>query len=404
MPVSDILAPQVEAISDDIYGLPAYFQQITGLAGLGHVEETSTMPQHLVSTNSRQTYDTGQEATRQIEHQSNADTSLSQRGWGQPAPSTKTRSRRTLPTEPRHEAQQEVRNEVVVDKPADTTTNYTDHNLRRSNAYVLLKQVPQLRDGMQGAAALAEAAVQQHGQSPTVAAAMLANARSSPFQGNVPRAKSRQGQRGQSKTPGADQTGRGYQTPHNAHHTRGNSSTNQNSSQLGGMLNHGDHGPYGSGTTSRQSQRSGYESYSQTPTTSSVPTAVEPPSRNASAGMSLSSQPSSSIAAYQTTSSNQWLGSRGQDRSFTTPTSTYGTQAMCTQPTAAKATAQPKSSYDLRGSTRSTRSSTGAFGQTQQGYQSYSSSSQHQQNQTQQSQQNQMNNQQQAWYSFNNSS
>ncbi|KIL93588.1 hypothetical protein FAVG1_03570 [Fusarium avenaceum] len=312
------------------------------------------------------------------------------------ASGSSSKTRRSLPSEPPHTNGQSV--STTNPQPSDwaqsanTTVppttmasvspqmSYSTRSGQRSRQ----KNQSLTNDTAQQASAVANSAMQQaqaHAhtrQSPVAAAAMMAQARKSPYQQvAVPRTTSRTSQRNQSRTPVAEQT-RGYQPPppdlSQQQSTR--SSAHYDTSQMasGSGYSNG-HGRYSSSNTATDHQPA-MSAASATPTTMST--------------------------SYQTTSStaNQWSGSSSRnDRSYDSNSSfqtpNVYAQAASSKPASASASRQ---NFNMRNNTQhNTRGSSGSYNQQpQQNFSSYSGSSQqNQQGQTPSQQQQQ---QQPGWY------
>lgn len=173
---------------------------------------------------------------------------------------------------------------------------------------------PQLNDSMaQHTIPTVRQQVPQAQQSPRMLAAMQAQARTSPLQNAQQRTDSRQGQRGQSRTPNADQNV-----------TMGYKPLPQATNDLVASSNHSNLGCYSNGNApaTGANNRIAYEPYSwqqSLPAASNSYPAFDY-SRNTSASMSMNN-PSTMATSYNSTNStnNQWSGSqsrssRTQDR------------------------------------------------------------------------------------------
>ncbi|KAF5678836.1 ATP-dependent DNA helicase 2 subunit 1 [Fusarium heterosporum] len=209
-------------------------------------------------------------------------------------------------------------------------------------------------------------------QSPVVAAAMMAQARKSPYQQvAIPRTTSRTSQRKQSRTPVADET-RGQQPPPDM---------SQQHDPRSSALCDTSHMPSGSGYNS-------YGRYSNSNTATHHQQAMS----------AASATPTTMSTSYQTTSStaNQWSGSSNRnDRSYNSNPS-YQTPNIYAQTAPPKPAPASRQNFNIRNSNtpQHTRGSSGSYNQQpQQSYLSYSGSEH-------QNQQGQTSNQQQqpGWY------
>ncbi|KAF4946907.1 hypothetical protein FGADI_10820 [Fusarium gaditjirri] len=294
---------------------------------------------------------------------------------------TTSKTRRSLPSEPSHaNAQNMPANPQPSDwaqssnatMPATTMASVSPQMTydTRSSGGTRQKNKSLTNDTSQQAAAVSNTVMQQAQarQSPVAAAAMMAQARKSPYQqAAVPRTTSRTSQRNQSRTPVTDQA-RSYQPPSDlAQQQNPRSSTHYD-------------------TSSHISSGSGYNDNG----------------RYSSTGANGSHQPPTTMStSYQTTSStaNQWSNSSSRnDRSYGTSPS-YQTPNIYAQTTTSNPTAASRQNINMHSNTQQhIRASSGSYNQQQpqqqqQGYASYSGS-------THQSQQGQTSNQQQpsSWY------
>lgn len=462
MPVADMLTPSVEhAPREPVAAQPNYFQSASGLA-LPQVEMASSIPQqdlHGVS------YKTGAPQTTQPFEQ-NPVQAQAQPVTASPvqkkraARGSAAASRRSLPSAPAHNDSPTMAvvnpthtsgwsaaNAAVPSTTAPTVSpqlsqsTTTRRGTRQSNnrmstdstfgmqqaaalSQVALYQQPQtdtrqLRDNPQQATNVQQATTQPH-RSPTVVAAVQAVHRTSPFQlGDLPRTKSRQSQRAQTRTPVANQSAtQAYQPPAEVNRQPnpiGSSATRQAPSQTSNVSGYNDYGRYPSAntTTSHQpTQQPSYDSYSQQRTNSTAAPAAQPaqkPSRNAAIARSMASQPPSSVAnSYPSnpSTSSQWSGSQSHNtRSYSNNTPSYNahnanTNVPYTQPpsTSTAATTSLQNFNMCSSASQQPARSDASFDQQQQGYSAYSSQGTNQQNQ-----QNQSTNQHPSWY-FNSSS
>ncbi|KAM0563736.1 hypothetical protein ACHAPJ_001468 [Fusarium lateritium] len=316
--------------------------------------------------------------------------------FGSDGGSSSSKSRRSLPSEPTHSSRQTVpatnpqpsdwAQSANTTMPATTMASVSpqmSYSTRSSNQRTRQTNQNLAKDAPQQAAAVPNTVLQQARQStvsPVAAAAMMAQARKSPYQQvAVPRTASRTSQRNQSRTPVTDQT-RGYQPPPSDLSRQQNtrSSAHYDTSQMDGGSGYNDYGRYGS-TNTAASHQPAMSVASATPTTMST--------------------------SYQTTSStaNQWSGSSSRnDRSYGT-NSSYQAPAGYSQSTSSKPASASRQNFNIRSNTQHhTRASSGSYNQQQpqqqqphqqQGYSSYSGS-------THQNQQGQAPNQQQqsSWY------
>ncbi|KPM43583.1 hypothetical protein AK830_g2949 [Neonectria ditissima] len=428
LPLSNVVAPAVPPPPQDLHASHTdYFQ--SGPSLTLPQEDASSMGHHHATTDSGHTYNPMMaEPAQHIEHQpvpAEAPVSPTQRRWG--LRNSTSRSQRDPTAESLRPGVQDI--------PSMTSQSSSDWNTSaRSSrpAATMASGSPQMshpgtmnqrpgnvnhhqpldsaqtRGGTQAASAVTHAAIQQQKQqqhqSPTAAAAILAQVRVSPFQpANAPRAKSRQSQRAQSRTPLADQPmAKAYQPPpYQNQQGRANVSAHRAPDQMGGVSKHGDYGRHGTNNTTashQPSQQSAYEPYSQPQGTSSLSQLVDPPSRIAKIAMSMSSQaPSTMAASYQNPPSNQWSSSKSRmELPYSSTGNTYNSQNTYSQPAgSAKATSASRQNYNARESTQSARPENSSFSQQQQNYSSYPPP-------TQQQQQSHANNQQHSWYSFNN--
>lgn len=462
MPVADMLTPSVEhAPREPVAAQTNYFQSASGLA-LPQVEMASSIPQqdlHGVS------YKTGAPQTTQPFEQNQVQpqaqtvtTSPVQKKRA--AKGSAAASRRSLPSAPAHNDSPTMAvvnpthtsgwsaaNAAIPSTTAPTVSpqlsqsTTTRRGTRQSNnrmstdstfgmqqaaalSQAALYQQPQtdtrqLRDNPQQATNVQQATTQPH-HSPTVAAAVQAVHRTSPFQlGDLPRTKSRQSQRAQTRTPVANQSAtQPYQPPAEVNrqtNPTSSSATRQAPSQTSNVSGYNDYGRYPSAntTTSHQStQQPSYDSYSQQRTNSTAAPAAQPaqkPSRNAAIARSMASQPPSSVAnSYPSnpSTSNQWSGSPSHNtRSYSNNTPSYNaynanTNVPYTQPPSTSTAATTSlQNFNMRSSaSQQPARSDASYDQQQQGYSTYSSQGTNQQNQ-----QNQSTNQHPSWY-FNSSS
>ncbi|KAK7432615.1 ATP-dependent DNA helicase II subunit 1 [Neonectria magnoliae] len=398
-------------------------------------DEASSMGHHHATTDPAHTYNPMiSEPVHHIEHQPvpvEADAvSPTQRRWD--PRNSASHSQRDLPSESLRPSAQDISmtsqaspdwntgarkggSETTMASGSSQMSHSGTMNQRSGNVeHHRTPDADQARDGMQAASALARAAIQQHQQyqqhqSPTAAAAILAQTRVSPFQPvNAPRAKSRQSQRAQSRTPLTDQPMTTAYQPLSYHNqqARFNTSAHRTSDQMDGISKHGNYGRHGNSSTTashQSSQKAAYEPYSQPQGTSSLSQPVDPPSRIAKIAQSMSSQaPSTMATSYQTTSSDQWSSTNNRtELPYSSTADTYNSQQNTySQPSGStKAASGSRQSYNTGESTQPTRSEASSFSQQQQqqqkNYSSYPPPAQHQQSHA--------NNQQPSWYSFNNS-
>jgi ATP-dependent DNA helicase 2 subunit 1 len=314
------------------------------------------------------------------------------------ASGSSSKTRRSLPSEPPTSGQSvSTTNPQPSDWAQSTNTTMPTTTMAsvspqmsystRSGQRSRQKNQSLTNDTAQQASTVANSAMQQaqaqaHAhtrQSPVAAAAMIAQARKSPYQQvAVPRTTSRSSQRNQSRTPVAEQT-RGYQPPppdlSQQQSTR--PSAHYDTSQMASGSGYSNsHGRY-SGSNTATNHQPAMSAASATPTTMST--------------------------SYQTTQStaNQWSGSSSRnDRSYDS-NSSYQTpnvynQAASSKPASASASRQ---NFNMRNNTQhNTRGSSGSYNQQpQQNFSSYSGSShQNQQGQTPSQQQQQAQQAQQA--------
>lgn len=315
------------------------------------------------------------------------------------ASGSSSKTRRSLPSEPPHTNGQSVSTtnpqpsdwaqSANTTMPATTMASVLPQMSydTRSGQHSRQKKQSLTNDTAQQASAVANSVMQQaqaqaHArQSPVAAAAMMAQARKSPYQQvAVPRTTSRTSQRNQSRTPVADQT-RGYQPP----------PPNLSQQQSTRPSAHYD--------TSQMASGSGYSNSHGRYSGSNTATNHQPAMPAASA------TPTTISTSYQTTSStaNQWSGSSSQnDRSYGS-NSSYQTPNVYAQAASSKPASASRQNFNMRSNTQQhTRGSSGSYNQQpQQNFSSYSGSShQNQQGQTpsQQQQQEQQQQQQSGWY------
>ncbi|KAF9765413.1 hypothetical protein IL306_002306 [Fusarium sp. DS 682] len=294
-------------------------------------------------------------------------------GGGGVSGSTNSKTRRSLPSEPTHPNTQNMSaNPQPSDwaqssnttMPATTMASVSPQITydTRSSGRTWQKNQSLTNDTSQQATSVmqqTQAQTQTH-QSPVATAAMMAQARKSPYQQvAVPRTTSRTSQQNQSRTPVTDEA-RGHQPP---------SDMTQQQNPRGGT--HYD--------TSHMSSGSGYNDYGRYSGSGNTPTTMS--------------------TSYQTTSStaNQWSNSSSRnDRPYGT-NSSYQTPNIYAQTTTSKPASASRQNFNMRANTQQhTRGSSGSYSQQQpQNYPSYSGS-------TNQNQQSQTSNQQQSsWYSQN---
>ncbi|KAM0438805.1 hypothetical protein ACHAPT_001565 [Fusarium lateritium] len=347
------------------------------------------------------------------------------RRWTAIGPGNKTR--RSLPSEPVHANGQNVpaSNPQASDwaqssnntMPTTTASSVSSHMAYSRSANQRSRQMNQkasrdpseMADGTQQAKTVSNTAMQQPRQSPVAAAAMMAQARKSPYQqAAVPRTTSRQSQRNQSPTPVADQT-RGYQPPADmGHHHNTRSSAHHDTSQMTGASGYSEYGWYGSSNAaaSHQSSHRGYDQTNSTTMQQNADTSSQnadtssqnanTSSQNAAMAMSMASgTPSTMSTSYPTTTSsaNQWSGSSGRnDRSYGNDNSSYHTQSAYSQPASSKSVSASRQNFNMRKSTQQDThtSSNNSYSQQQQqqNYPSYSGPTQ----------QSQAGNQPPSWY------
>jgi ATP-dependent DNA helicase 2 subunit 1 len=327
---------------------------------------------------------------------------------GASATGSSSKTRRSLPSEPPHTSGQSVSTtnsqpsdwaqSVNTTMPATTVASvspqmsYDTRSGQRSSQRSRQKNQSLTNDTAQQASAVANSVMQQaqaqaqaHArQSPVAAAAIMAQARKSPYQQvEVPRTTSRKSQRNQSRTPVADQT-RGYQPPppdlSQQQSTR--PSAHYDTSQVASGSGYSNsHGRY-SGNNAATNHQPAMSAASATPTTMST--------------------------SYQSTSStaNQWSGSSSRnDRSYGS-NSSYQTPNIYAQVASSKPASTSDQNFNMRNNTQHhTRGSSGSYNQQpQQNFSSYSGSShQNQQGQTPSQQQQQAQQQQQPGWYFQNS-
>ncbi|KAM0225529.1 hypothetical protein ACHAQD_001466 [Fusarium lateritium] len=324
-------------------------------------------------------------------------------GGASASASDSSKTRRSLPSEPPHTSGQSVSTSnpqpsdwaqsANTTMPATTMASVSPQMSydTRSGQRSRQKNQSLTNDTAQQASAVANSVMQQaqaqaHArQSPVAAAAMMAQARKSPYQQvAVPRTTSRTSQRNQSRTPVADQT-RGYQPPppdmSQQQSTR--PSAHYDTSQMAsGSSYSNSYGRY-SGSNTATNHQPAMSAASATPTTMST--------------------------SYQTTSStaNQWSGSSSRnDRSYGS-NSSYQTPNVYAQTATSKPAPVSRQNFNMRNNTQQdTRGSSGSYNQQpQQNFSSYSGSSHqnqqgqssNQQQQAQQAQQQQQH-QQSGWY------
>ncbi|CAG7564165.1 unnamed protein product [Fusarium equiseti] len=317
-----------------------------------------------------------------------------------------SKARRSLPSEPQHSSGQSV--PTTNPQPSDWTQS-TDTTMTAMPATTMASVSPQMsygnrtghgsrqknqslsNDSAQQAAAMASTVMQQAQaqaqarQSPVATAAMMAQARKSPYQQvAVPRTTSRTGQRNQSRTPVTDQA-RGYQPPppvDMSQQQTSRTSTHYDTSHMPSGSGYNDYGRYG-GSNAVASQQQAMSVAQATPNTMST--------------------------SYQTTPSttaNQWPGSSSRnDRSYGT-NSSYQAPNMYTQSSAAKAAPASRQNLNMRSSAQQqqhTRGSSGSYSQQQPqqpqqqaNYSSYSGSTH--QNQPSQTSNHQQQQQPPSWY------
>ncbi|KAL3593987.1 ATP-dependent DNA helicase II subunit 1 [Fusarium poae] len=312
------------------------------------------------------------------------------------------RVRRSLPSEPPHPNAQSASttnsqpsdwgqspNTTMSALPATTMAtvspqmSYDTRHSQRSRQ----KNKSLSNDSAQQAAAMASTAMQQAQaqaqarQSPVATAAMMAQARKSPYQQvAVPRTTSRTGQRNNSRTPVTDQA-RGYQPPPpvdmSQQRTAGPSTHYDTSSHMPSGSGYNDYGRYG-GTNTAASHQAAMSAAPAAPTTMST---------------SYQSKPSTA---------NQWSGTSSRnDRSYST-NSSYQTPNVYAQTSAAKPASASGQNFKMRPGTQQPQhahGSSNSYSQQQQAnYPAYSGSThQNQQGQTS-SQQQQQQQQPPSWY------
>lgn len=426
MPDSNIPTLAVGAPAQDHHTSHAdYFHPNSGSALTQ--DEAPSLAHHNITADPGHTYKTISEQIRHLEHHTvPAETNAvppTQNNWG--VGGSASRSRQNLPSEPARSVAQDVppatkqpssdwNTSANNGRPATTMASVSPHmthpTMHQRHQPENRHQPPDSAPGpdglqaMQQASSWAQAAIQYQHQPPTSSAATITRARASPFQAaDAPRAKSRQGQRAQSRTSVGDQTvAGGYQSPYNRTQTRANNSGNH-SSDRGGIPKHNDYGRSRTTNTaaSKSSQKPGYEPDAQSQAASNLSQIVDPPSRVAKIAMSMSSQTSSTVApSYQTSSSNQWSGSQHKNKPSHSSTSTYQNQNTYSQPSGTKSDSASRQSYNTRGSMQPTRPENNPFSHQQQSYSQYPAPAQPQQQQSQTG--NQSNSQHQSWYAFNN--
>ncbi|KAH7189260.1 uncharacterized protein B0J16DRAFT_339174 [Fusarium flagelliforme] len=312
-----------------------------------------------------------------------------------------SKARRSLPSEPQHSSGQSV--PTTNPQPSDWAQS-TSTTMPAMPATTMASVSPQMsydnrsghgdrqknqspsNDSVQQAAAMASTVMQQAQaqaqarQSPVATAAMMAQARKSPYQQvAAPRTTSRTGQRNQSRTPVTDQA-RGYQPPppvDMSQQQTPRTNTHYDTSHMPSGSGYNDYGRYG-GSNAVTSQQQAMPVAQATPNTMST--------------------------SYQTTPSttaNQWSSSSSRnDRSYGT-NSSYQAPNMYTQSSAAKAAPASRQNFNMRSGAQQqqhTRGSSGSYSQQQPqqqaNYSSYSGS-------THQNQPSQTSNQKQqppSWY------
>lgn len=223
---------------------------------------------------------------------------------------------------------------------------------------------PQMRESTSQPASSKPAAVQQVPpvqQSPTMAAAMQAQARTSPFQAaGHQRTHSRQSQRTQSDTPNADQStmARGFHPPAQTQ------PVNQgNNNDLVASSNYNNYGRYlgtNAAAEDQQGNRIAYEPISQQQTT--APAASSYPAYEYGRGNTSST--TMAAQSFNPSNSNmtnsQWSGSQTQStRSSYDKSSGYNTAGPYTQAPASGHSSASLHNFDMRASAQK-RSSAGA--------------------------------------------
>ncbi|KAF7546578.1 hypothetical protein G7Z17_g8327 [Cylindrodendrum hubeiense] len=401
MPVSNTLTSAVGALVHGPLATHAnYFNSSSGSA-LSQ-DEAPSIAHGNVNAADEYTYNTTMtDQTRRIENQTvpyetNTDSPTHSK-WG--VSDSASRSRRNIPSEPARTGAQ--------DAPSTTNQSLSDWNTGANNGRLTAEMAsgsphmahPGTMDQR------AQPADHQRHQPPTTSAAMLAQARVSPFQAaNAPRAKSRQGQRAQSRTSVGDQTvTRGYQPPADRNQRTRADNGYHTPDHMGGTK-HSDWGRSGTTTNSmanhQSSQKSDHGPYPQPPGASSLSQIADASSRIAKIAISMSSQaPSTMATSYQTSSSSQWSGSPNKNERSHNSTSTYQSQNTYSQPSSSRSGSASRQNYNTQGSTQPTRSEDNSFSHQQQSYSQYPPPTQHQESQTN----NQANIQQQGWYGFNTS-
>ena len=448
-----MLTPSVEhAPRESVVPQPHYFQSASGLALPQPDGSSSIRPQSLHAD----PYNAGVPPTTQTteQHQVPAHTDTATSTQRKRATrGSAAASRRSLPSGPPGTISPSMTS--VNAQPVSDWSGVSNATIPATNTATVSPQLPQptvarqrtrqsnkrmstdISYGMQQAAALSQAALYQQPQteshqlrdntqqtanapqttmqpqqSPTVAAAIQAAHRTSPFQlGELPRTRSRQSQRTQTRTPVANQSAaRDYQASPDLNrqaNVNTSNTTQQTAAQTSGLTGYNDYGRYSSAnTTSHQStQQPTYDSYSQQRASSNTSSAARPaekPSRNAAIARSMASQPPSTMAtsySSNTPTSSQWSGSQSHNtRSYSNNTSSYSTNTSYTQAPTSSTTSTSHQNFNMRGSTaqQPARSDTSySQQQQQQGYPAYSSQGTQQQNQS--------TNQHNNWY-FNGSS
>ncbi|KAF4989459.1 hypothetical protein FDECE_14714 [Fusarium decemcellulare] len=420
MNIGNVVTTSTDTTQQDLHAPQnSYFQSGSGLV-LPQPDPYSSTQQPMTADPGlvmppRQTYNTGlPEVTHPRDHHAppaptpapaGTVAPIETRRWTAIGPSSKTR--RSLPSEPAHSGGQGVpaanprpsdwAANSGANMPATTATSVSPQMAYTRSASQRSRQVNQNVtrdsgqhvDGIQQTTAASHTGMQQAHQSPVAAAAMMAQARKSPYQqATVPRTTSRQSQRNQSRTPVTDQT-RGYQPPPDLTQQHSTWSTaHHDTTHMTGASNYNSYGRYG-GTNTAASHQSSHRTYDQP--------AADRSSQTAAMAMSMASAtPSTMSTSYQTTSStaNQWSGSSGRnDRSYS-HNSSYHTQPAYSQPASSKSVSASRQNLNMRGSTQShTRSgSSNSYSQQQQqNYPSYSGP-------TQQNPQGQTTNQPPSWY------
>lgn len=206
-------------------------------------------------------------------------------------------------------------------------------------------------------------------QSPSLVAAMHAQARTPPFHGTGhQRTNSRQGHRAQTRTPNADQSvARGYRSPAAHHQSMSDSivSRTQANDLVASSMNYNNYGRNhgaNSAANDHSSNRITYESYTQQQSTAPSASSLlaYDYSRTPATTMSMSNPAATAVSnSYNTTTpagTNQWSGSQSRAPRTYDTTATFNTSSSRSQQTQSSTSNQASSAtlhnFNMRGSTQ----------------------------------------------------